>query len=327
MQVFSLYRNLEYWSLINDTVQTLCKFYSWHYLKVFSFERYFNFIPICTWRLWGARGCLVYWLILSHDHLDDYVLWMNKKSDYWISRMMFWFVFQTRNKSNRIKCAQNKFCEKENISILFGHGTDIAFEYYYKLINEWFCSIKEWYNNSSFDNLLLKIQILLLEFYALAQSYFIMDTLIFVNKNKLMDHSMIQKSCNYSNQKNIRSDSKCLILIPMEDVTMAKLANSEKSQEFNIGNMNLFFYLNMAPSHVWVYHICTLFIYYSLYQKIDFANFECLNESEEDSGKRVFRPWENRLDKNSSDCVTSDCDAELLFNIPFTGNVKLKVCS
>ena len=52
---------------------------------------------------------------------------------------------------------------------------------------------------------------------------------------------------------------------------------------------------------------------------------ECLNESEEDSGKRVFRPWQSRLDKNSSDCVTSDCDAELLFNIPFTGNIKLKV--
>ena len=71
-----------------------------------------------------------------------------------------------------------------------------------------------------------------------------MDTLIFVNKNKLMDHSMIQNSCNYSHQKNIQSDSKCLILIPMEDVTMAKLANSEKSQEFNIGNMHLFFHLN-----------------------------------------------------------------------------------
>ena len=76
-----------------------------------------------------------------------------------------------------------------------------------------------------------------------------------------------------------------------------------------------------------VNQICTSLIYYSLYQKIDFANFECLNESEEDSGKRVFRPWETRLDKNSSDCVISDCDAELLFNIPFTGNVKLKVCS
>jgi len=65
-------------------------------------------------------------------------------------------------------------------------------------------------------------------------------------------------------------------------------------------------------------------VQYSLYQKIDFSKMECLNESEEDSGKRVFRPWQSRLDKNSSDCVTSDCDAELLFNIPFTGNIKLK---
>ena len=68
-----------------------------------------------------------------------------------------------------------------------------------------------------------------------------------------------------------------------------------------------------------------MLLHYSLYQKIDFSKFECLNESEDDSGKRVFRPWESRLDKNSSNCVTSDCDAELLFNIPFTGNVKLKV--
>ena len=64
---------------------------------------------------------------------------------------------------------------------------------------------------------------------------------------------------------------------------------------------------------------------FSLYQKIDLTNLECLNESEEGSGKRVFRPWQNRLDKGESDCVSSDCDAELLFNLPFTGNIKLKV--
>ena len=52
---------------------------------------------------------------------------------------------------------------------------------------------------------------------------------------------------------------------------------------------------------------------------------ECLNEAEEDSGKRIFRPWDRRLDKSPNDAVTSDCDAELLFNLPFTGNVKLKV--
>lgn len=35
---------------------------------------------------------------------------------------------------------------------------------------------------------------------------------------------------------------------------------------------------------------------YSLYQKIDLINVKCLNESEEDSGKNVFKPWEERLD-------------------------------
>ena len=62
-----------------------------------------------------------------------------------------------------------------------------------------------------------------------------------------------------------------------------------------------------------------------MYQKIDLSNMECLNESEEGGGKRVFRPWQNRLDKGPSNCVISDCDEELLFNIPFTGNIKLKV--
>ena len=66
-------------------------------------------------------------------------------------------------------------------------------------------------------------------------------------------------------------------------------------------------------------------IFISLYQKIDLSNMECLNESEEGGGKRVFRPWQNRLDKGPSNCVVSDCDEELLFNIPFTGNIKLKV--
>lgn len=61
---------------------------------------------------------------------------------------------------------------------------------------------------------------------------------------------------------------------------------------------------------------------YSLYQKIDTMNVECLNELVDESGTKVFKPYSERL--NTGDYVQSDCDAELLFNIPFTGDVKLK---
>lgn len=61
---------------------------------------------------------------------------------------------------------------------------------------------------------------------------------------------------------------------------------------------------------------------YTLYQKIDIENVECLNEETEHSGCTVFKSWENRLD--TTKFVESDCDEELLFNIPFTGWIKLK---
>lgn len=61
---------------------------------------------------------------------------------------------------------------------------------------------------------------------------------------------------------------------------------------------------------------------YSLYQKIDSANVECLNERVDGSGVKVFKAWNDRLSR--ADFVESDCDAELIFNIPFTGDVKLK---
>jgi hypothetical protein len=63
-------------------------------------------------------------------------------------------------------------------------------------------------------------------------------------------------------------------------------------------------------------------VQYSLFQKIHFANLECLGEADEASAKNVFKPYENRL--NCETFVESDCDPELLFNIPFTGNIKLK---
>lgn len=61
---------------------------------------------------------------------------------------------------------------------------------------------------------------------------------------------------------------------------------------------------------------------YSLYSKIDLDKMECLNERIEGSGRTIFRSWDRRL--NFEQFVESDCDAELLINIPFTGNVKLK---
>ena len=37
---------------------------------------------------------------------------------------------------------------------------------------------------------------------------------------------------------------------------------------------------------------------YSLYQRIDVENVTCLNEEIENSGKLVFKPWEDRKDRN-----------------------------
>jgi len=61
---------------------------------------------------------------------------------------------------------------------------------------------------------------------------------------------------------------------------------------------------------------------YTLYTKIDVQKVQCLNEDKEGSGVTVFKPWHERLD--TENFVESDCDEELLFNIPFTGSVKLK---
>lgn len=86
-------------------------------------------------------------------------------------------------------------------------------------------------------------------------------------------------------------------------------------------------------------------IQYNLYGKIDTQNVECLNECEEGSGATVFKPWEDRLDRNKvaiistypsfiynydacliinnffSQYVESDVDNELLFNIPYVSLV------
>ena len=36
---------------------------------------------------------------------------------------------------------------------------------------------------------------------------------------------------------------------------------------------------------------------YSLYLKIDTERVECLNEEMDGSGKTIFKPWDQRLDK------------------------------
>jgi hypothetical protein len=38
-------------------------------------------------------------------------------------------------------------------------------------------------------------------------------------------------------------------------------------------------------------------IQYSLYKHIDTENVECLNETVDGSGKTIFKPWEDRLNK------------------------------
>lgn len=35
---------------------------------------------------------------------------------------------------------------------------------------------------------------------------------------------------------------------------------------------------------------------YTLFTKIDLEKVQCLNETEENSGKTVFKPWDKRLD-------------------------------
>ncbi|CAL8085320.1 unnamed protein product [Calicophoron daubneyi] len=60
---------------------------------------------------------------------------------------------------------------------------------------------------------------------------------------------------------------------------------------------------------------------FSVYKFIDISSVECLNESVSGSGKLVFKPYE---DRRSSSFVESESDEELLFNIPFTANIKLK---
>lgn len=40
-------------------------------------------------------------------------------------------------------------------------------------------------------------------------------------------------------------------------------------------------------------------VQYSLYTKINLNDLECLNETVEGSGKTVFKPWEERLNRET----------------------------
>jgi hypothetical protein len=53
---------------------------------------------------------------------------------------------------------------------------------------------------------------------------------------------------------------------------------------------------------------------WSIFSRIDTDNLQCLNEAVDESCKKIFRPWEERLSKDY--VVKSDVDQELLFNIP-----------
>ena len=59
----------------------------------------------------------------------------------------------------------------------------------------------------------------------------------------------------------------------------------------------------------------------SLHTRINDSTFECLGEEVDGTGRKVFKNYDDRMEKETF--VNSDCDPELLFNIPFTGNVKI----
>ncbi|VDD86322.1 unnamed protein product [Enterobius vermicularis] len=62
-------------------------------------------------------------------------------------------------------------------------------------------------------------------------------------------------------------------------------------------------------------------IRYTMNSHIDLPKVTVLNEAIDGSGVKVFKEWEKRIDR--TDFVESDVDEELLFNIPFTGRVKI----
>lgn len=61
---------------------------------------------------------------------------------------------------------------------------------------------------------------------------------------------------------------------------------------------------------------------YTLYQQIDLDHIICLNEEENGSAKKVFKPWVDRF--TETPFVVSDSDEQLIIHIPFISSVKVK---
>ena len=80
-------------------------------------------------------------------------------------------------------------------------------------------------------------------------------------------------------------------------MTTRKTQHSCTGIRTSLSEVNLFYSkwpaINDVFTMVWV----LFYSIYSLYQKIDMENMQCLNEAEEGSGKTVFKPWNERLDK------------------------------
>ena len=71
-----------------------------------------------------------------------------------------------------------------------------------------------------------------------------------------------------------------------------------------------------------------LAVLYNLYSRIDLQNLECLNESIENSGKSVFRPWDERLDREKviHMFLYLDIDSKMLFPLSMLRVMQMKSC-
>ena len=75
----------------------------------------------------------------------------------------------------------------------------------------------------------------------------------------------------------------------------------------------------MHTLHILIVHFFLASPKCSLYKKIDTDRVLCWNEATEDSGKTVFKAWEDRLGREKM--VESDVDQELLFHVPLVAQV------